>query len=134
MFAGMTSITAAPTDVEPSTWAADAIGVGADAADVNWQIMYRSGTDAMTKVDTGFAKNDADATQMYVLSILAQPQGGQSATVRLTRLSDGVFFEYTTTTYLPATTQLLAWQLYASVGGVSSVIGVAISSVYIKTQ
>jgi hypothetical protein len=134
MFAGMTSITAAPTDVEPSTWAADAIGVGADAADANWQIMHGTGTNAATKIDTGLAKNDADATQMYTLSILAQPQGGQSVTVRLTRLSDGVYYECIITTDLPTVTQLLAWQLYASVGGVSSVIGVAVSSVYIKTQ
>jgi hypothetical protein len=134
MFAGMTSITAAPTDVEPSTWAADAIGVGADAADANWQIMHCVSTNAMTKVDTGLAKNDADAMQMYTLNILAQPQGGQSVTVRLTRLSDGVYSERILTTNLPAVTQLLAWQLYASVGGVSSVIGVAVSNVYIKTQ
>lgn len=133
-FAGMTSITAAPTDVQPSTWAANAIGVGADTGDVNWQIMHRAGTGAMTKIDTGFYKNDVDTSEMYTLSIFSPPQGGQRATVRFTRLSDGQFFERTITTNLPALTQLLAWQIWASVGGVSSVIGVSISSVYIKTK
>jgi len=134
LFAGMTSITAAPTDVQPSTWAANAIGVGADLADTNWQIMHKAGTGTMTKIYTGFDKNSADASEMFNLSIFAAPDGGQRATVRLTKLSDGTFFEHTITTNLPALTQLLTWQIRASVGGVSSVIGVAVSSVYIKTQ
>jgi len=133
-FAGMTSITAAPTDVQPSTWAANAIGVGADTEDLNWHIMHRAGTGEMTKIDTGFYKNDSDNSEMYTLSIFSPPQDGQRVTVRFTRLSDGEFFERTITTNLPALTQLLAWQIWASVGGVSSVIGVSISSVYIKTK
>jgi hypothetical protein len=134
MFAGMTSTTAAPTDTDPSSLIADAIGVGADSSDSNWQIMHRSGTDTMTKIDTGFSKNDDDATQMYTLRVLAPLRGGQDVVVRFTRLSDGKFFEQEITTGLPALTQLLAWQIYTSVGGTSSVIGVAVSNVYIKTQ
>jgi hypothetical protein len=134
MFAGMTSTTSAPTDIEPSSWVLDAIGVGADSSDANWQVMHRAGSDTMIKVDTGFDKNDDDATEMYTLSILAPRRGGQNVTVRFTRLSDGKFFELNITTDLPELTQLLAWQIYTSVGGVSSEIGVAVSSVYIKTQ
>jgi hypothetical protein len=134
LFAGMTSVTAAPTDTDPSSWAANAIGVGANSSDANWQLMHRSGTGTMVKVDTGFNKNDDDATQMYTLSIFSPQRGGQRATVRFTRLGDGKFFEQEITTDLPALSQLLTWQIYASVGGVSSVIGVAVSSVYIKTQ
>jgi hypothetical protein len=88
----------------------------------------------MTKIDTGFSKNDDDATQMYTLRVLAPLRGGQDVVVRFTRLSDGKFFEQEITTGLPALTQLLAWQIYTSVGGTSSVIGVAVSNVYIKTQ
>jgi hypothetical protein len=133
-FAGMTSFTTAPTDTNPSTLAVNAIGVGADTEDLNWHIMHRAGTGAMTKIDTGFYKNDPDTSEMYTLSIFSPPQGGQRATVRFTRLSDGQFFEHTITTNLPALTQLLTWQIWASVGGVSSVIGMAISTVYIKTK
>lgn len=49
VWAGMTSITAAPTDVDPSTWATNGIGVGADSTDVNLQIMHRKSTSVMTQ-------------------------------------------------------------------------------------
>jgi hypothetical protein len=133
-WAGMTSITAAPTDVNPSTWAANGIGVGADAGDTNWQIMHRTGTGTMTKVDTGIPKAYADTSEMFELAIFTAPTGTPTVTVQLTRLSDGLNFIHTITTNLPAATQLLTWQIWTSVGGTSSVVGVAISSVYIETD
>lgn len=132
-WAGMTSITAAPTDTQPSTWADNAIGVGADSTDTNWQIMHRAATGTMTKIDTGIAKSAADNSVMFRLSIFSPNRGGQRATVRFENLTTGAVFEHTITTNLPALTQLLAWQIWNSVGGTSSVIGMAISQVYIST-
>jgi hypothetical protein len=133
-FAGMTSITAAPTDVEPSTWAANGVGVGADAGDTNWQIMHRTGTGAMTKVDTGIAKAYADTSQMFEVAIFTAPTGTASVGVQFTRLSDGVSFTHTITTNLPTATQLLTWQIWNSVGGTSSVVGLSVASIYIETD
>jgi hypothetical protein len=133
-WAGLTSITAAPTDVNPSGWATNGIGVGADAADTNWQIMHRNGTSAMTKIDTGIPKAYSDNTEMFELAIFTAPTGTASVGIRLTRLSDGEFFSATLTTNLPAVTQLLTWQIWNSVGGTSSVVGLAIASIYIETD
>lgn len=132
-FAGMTSTTAAPTDVQPSTWAADAIGVGADSTDTEWQIMHRTGTGAMTKVNTGITKSTSDSTTMYRLSIFSPKQGGARVFVRFENLGTGEVFNRTITTSLPALSTPLTWQIWTSVGGTSSVIGVSIARVYIST-
>jgi len=132
-FAGMTSQTGAPTDVNPSTWATNGIGVGADATDENFHIMHRAGTGAMTKIDTGIPKAYADTTAMFELAIFTSPTG-TGVTIQFTRLSDGLAFTHTILTNLPTVTQLLAWQIWNSVGGTSSVIGIAIASVYIETD
>lgn len=132
-WAGMTSITAAPTDVNPSTWATNGIGVGADADDVNFHIIHRAGTAAATKIDTGIPKAYADNTEMFELVIFTSPTS-PGVTIQFTRLSDGLSFERTITTNLPTVTQLLTWQIWNSVGGTSAVIGVSVASVYIETD
>lgn len=135
-FAGFTSNTAAPTDVNVSTTAAWAnlIGVGCDSGDTNWQIMHRNGTATTTKIDTGIGKSYADAVEMFDLAIFAPPNGGGPVGILFTRLSDGVTFSTTITTNLPTSTQLLNWQIFSSVGGTNSVMGVSIASVYIETD
>lgn len=135
-FAGMTSRTSAPTDVDPSagtTWA-NIIGVGADAGDANFHIMHRTGTDDVTKINTGIPKAYDDATEMFELALFTAPAGTPSVGYRFTRLSDGAFFSGTITTDLPAATQLLTWQIWTSVGGTSSEVGISIASVYIETD
>lgn len=72
-FVGLSSLTGASTNVEPSTTETNAIGVGCDAADANWQIMHRLTTGATTKVDTGIAKAVSDTTEMYDLALFSPP-------------------------------------------------------------
>ena len=135
-FVGMTSNTAAPTDVNPSTTAAWAnlIGVGHDAANANWQIMHRNGTGPTTKIDTGIPKAYSDNTEMFEVSIFTAPTGTPSVTVQLRRLSDDLTFTHTITSNLPAPTTLLGFQAYNSAGGTSSVMGIALVSLYIETD
>lgn len=135
-FAGMTSNSNAPTDVDPSagtTWA-NIIGVGADAGDANFHIMHRTGTGAVAKINTGIPKEYADTTEMFELALFTAPTGTPAVGYRFTRLSDGEFFSGTITNNLPAATQLLTWQIWTSVGGTSSVVGISIASVYLETD
>lgn len=132
-WAGMTSITTAPTDVNPSTWATNGIGVGADSTDANFQIMHKTSTGTMVKVDTGISKKYADNSEMFEIAIFTAPTA-TSVVVQFTRLSDGAKFIHEITTNLPADTQLLTWQIWTSAGGTSSVIGLSIASVYIETD
>jgi len=135
-FAGMTSNTAAPTNADPSTtttWA-NMIGVGADSADVNFQIMHRTGTGTVTKINTGIPKAYADNTEMFELALFTAPTGTTSVGYQFVRLSDNTSFSGTITTDLPTETQLLCWQIWNSVGTISSVIGISIGSVYIESD
>lgn len=134
-FCGFTSLTAAPTNVDPSGLA-NVLGVGCDAADVNYFIMHRTGTGTVVKVNTGIAKSAADATEAYELAMFCAP-GGTSVFFEFTRFAlNGVntVFEHTATSSLPAATTLLAPQAYYSVGGTSSVIGLAHMGLSIETD
>lgn len=132
-FTGFSSLTTAPTDVDPSTTVTNAIGVGCDSTDTNYQLMYRTGTGTATKVDTGIAKSVADNTEMYELAMFTSPSDND-VHFEFTSLSDGTVFTHTATTSLPADTTLLAPRGWYSVGGTSSVIGYALASLYIETD
>lgn len=135
-FAGLTSNLAAPTDADPTagtTWA-NTIALVADAADVNFHIAHRTGTGAVTKINTGIPKAYADNSEMFELALFSAPTGAASVGYQVTRLSDGLTFAGSITGSLPAATQLLTWQLWSSVGGTNAVVGVAVASVYIETD
>ena len=133
-WAGLTSQTGAPTDVNPSTWAINGIGVGTDSTDTNFQIMHRNASGTMTKINTGISKSYNDATELFELALFTAPTGTPTVGALFTRLSDGASFSTSITTNIPAVSQLLTWQIWNSVGGTSSVIGVSIASVYMETD
>jgi hypothetical protein len=130
-FIGFTS-SGAPSDAQPSTALADIIGAGHDSGDANWQIMTRTGTGTTTKVDTGFSKSYSDTTQMFELVLYTAPGSG-SVEYRFTDVNGGTSYVGTTSATLPAASTLLTWQLWNSVGGTNSVIGVVLSHLYIET-
>jgi hypothetical protein len=131
-FVGFTSLTTAPTDVNPSTLA-NIIGVGTDSTDANYFIMHKNGTAAATRVDTGITKSALDRAKVYELAMFCPP-GGTSVQFEFTDLVSGVVFRHTATTNLPAATTLLAPSGHYSVGGISSVVGMALMSLYIETD
>lgn len=132
-FVGMSSSTAAPTDVNPST-ITNSVGFGYDAADTNIQFMYR-GAGASVKVDTGIAiPTTGDRTHAYELVMFSPPGTTQSLGYLITNLGTGVSFGGTITTGLPANTTLLAPRGWTSVGGTSSVTGIALMSGYIESD
>ena len=132
-FTGLIAATGAPTDVNPSTLV-NMIGVGCDAADANYQIMHNDGSGTATKIDTGFAKNDADATEMYELQLYARRGRGGQVDYVFTQLSDGASVSGSITTNLPANDTMLATQGWYSVGGTSSVIGYSLAGFWIDTD
>lgn len=124
-FCGMASSTAAPTDVEPST-ITNIVGMGWDAADANVQLMHRN-AGAVTKIDLGanFPVPSADRSQIYNLRLYSPPGLTQKVYYHVTRVNTGDTASGVLTTNLPSTTLLLAARTWMSVGGTSSVIGVA---------
>lgn len=133
-FVGLANSTAAPTDVEPST-ITNIVGMGWDAADANIQIMHR-GTGAVTKIDLGasFPVPTADRAHVYDLVLFSPPGTTQVVHYEVTDLVTGAVATGTITTGLPSVSTLLAPRGWMSVGGTSSVIGIALMSQYIETD
>lgn len=131
-FCGMSTSTAAPTDVDPSTLT-NSCGVGYSNADTNWQI-YFGGT-AVAKVNTGIAKPAADRTGPYTVIVFAPP-GGAYIAAEICNEETGVSFESftTTSTNIIATTTACSPRAYHSVGGTSSVVGLTLFGGYMETD
>lgn len=133
LFVGMTTSTAAPTDVEPSSLT-NMFGVGYDAADANIQFMQNDGSGTATKTSLGIAVPTADRTSVYELSMFCAPN---STTVYYTfkdLAEGGSSVSGNVSTDLPAVNTLFSARGYMSVGGTSSVIGIALKSLYIETD
>jgi hypothetical protein len=131
-FCGFTSSVANNTDVNPST-IANVLGVGCDNTDTTYQIMHKTGTGAVTKINTGIVKSVADNTEVYELAMFCAP-GKTEVHFEVTNLTTGFVFNHTANTNLPAETAMLAPRGYYSVGGTSSTIGFALMSLYIETD
>jgi hypothetical protein len=130
-FAGM-SAAAVPTDVEPSTHLNN-VGMGWDAADTNIQMMFNDASGTATKVDLGasFPVPTTDRTAMYKIEMYSPKGTTQSVQWRVTDMVSGAVAQGTATTKLPLNSVMLHPRCWMSVGGTSSVIGVALMSFYV---
>jgi hypothetical protein len=134
-FAGLRGSTGAPTDVEPSS-VTNLVGMGYDAADTNIQLIHNDGSGTATKIDLGasFPKPSADRTKAYRIQLYSPPGTTQSVSYLVRDLETGAEATGTITTDLPSTTTALNPYAYMSVGGVSSVIGIAVRNMKIETE
>lgn len=133
-FVGLQNSTSAPTDVNPSG-ILNTIGAGWDNGDTNIQIMHNDGSGAATKVDLGasFPRPSVDRSQMFELAMFCAPN---TTTIyyEFTNIGTGAVATGNYTTKIPSTTTLLTPSGWMSVGGTSSVIGIALCSLYIETD
>lgn len=128
-FVGLTALTTAPTDVQPSTLV-NMVGMGWDAADANIQIMHNSGAGSATKVDLGssFPVPSADRANQYELALFSPKGTTQTIAWMVTDMVSGISVSGTISTDMPTTTNLLSPRGWMSAGGTSSVIGIGLSS------
>jgi hypothetical protein len=130
-FLGLFAAGTAPTDVNPST-IVDMLGVGYDAADTNVQFFHNDASGTASKIDTGIAKPTTNNSRGYLVNIDCPPGGPVTFSIR--EVVTGATFTATASTNLPAATTFLGGLGYASVGGVSSVIGIAFYRQMVKTR
>lgn len=133
-FVGVQSNTAAPTDVNPSTLL-NMIGMGWDSGDANIQMMHNDASGTATKINLGasFPVPNVDRASVYEISLFAAP-GASTVNWMVRDLSSGAIVDGVISTDLPAATTLLSPRGYTSVGGTSSVVGIALMSLYIETD
>lgn len=131
MFIGLDAITAAPTNIDPST-KVNCIGVAQIATSNNLNIVYGNAT-AKTPIDLGAnfpANTNVDA---YELNLFAPPAGGCYWQVR--RLN--TTFEATgflPSTEIPIATQLLCHQLWRCNNTTALAVGLDVCGIYIETD
>lgn len=115
-----------PTDVEPSSLL-NMIGVGWDAADANIQMMRNDGVGVATKIDLGanFPVPTVDRTRVYELRLQAPPNSTTIEYMFYEIESPALAVTGSFSTDLPAVNVMLGPAAQFSVGGTSSVIGMA---------
>lgn len=131
---GLITSVVAVSDVEPSSLVSCAI-MGWDAADTNVQIMHNDGSGTCTKVDLGasFPAPTADRTSLYKVQMYSPSGTTQRVDWRVLDLVSGAVATGSITTNLPATSTLMRPGAWVSVGGTSSVVGIAMTSMYLDT-
>ena len=131
MFIGLDALTAAPTNIDPST-KINCLGVGQIGTSNNLHIIRGNAT-AKTPIDLGAnfpANTNVDA---YELNLFAPPAGGCYWQVR--RLN--TTFEATgflPSTEIPAATQLLCHQLWRCNNTAALAVGLDVCGIYIETD
>ena len=131
MFVGLDALTAAPTNIDPST-KVNCLGVGQIGTSNNLHIIRGNAT-AKTPIDLGAdfpANTNNDA---YELSLFAPPAGGCYWQVR--RLNTA--FEATgflPSTEIPVATQLLCHQLWRCNNATTLAVGLDVCGIYIETD
>lgn len=133
-FMGVRNSTAAPTDVEPSSLT-NIVGIGYDAADTTIQFFTR-GAGAVVKTSSGIAVPTTDRAALFELILWCPPGATQECHMVLTdMINDTVATkDETTVGNLPASNLAMTPHINSSVGGTSSVIGVALHSAYLTTD
>lgn len=133
LFVGMSNHTTAPVDAEPSTLPG-MVGVGWDAADTNIQIMHNDNTGTATKINLGasFPVPTVDRTKTYTLELFATPNSPNVSYRFWDNSAPSTIASGTLTSDLPAVNTLLSPRGFMSVGGTSSVIGIALSRLVIQ--
>jgi len=114
--------------------------MGWDSADTNIQIMHNDGSGTATKIDLGasFPVPTVDATEVYELQLFSPNSLTQSVSYRVIRYDTtgktiAAQATGTLTTDLPTLASVLSARIWMSVGGTSSVIGVAAMGIKIDT-
>lgn len=133
-FVGLSALTAAPTDVEPSSLVT-MIGMGWDAADTNIQLMRNDSAGTAAKIDLGanFPVPSSDRTKAYELRLYCEPNSSSIAW-QVTDLGTDAVASGSVSTDIPASTNFLSPRGWMSAGGTSSVIGIALMNMWIETD
>jgi hypothetical protein len=140
MFVGISSMTGAPTSVEPSTLT-NSIGIGRGAADTNLKIYY-GGSAAQAPIDLGvnFPANTSNV-DIYELILFNPANDSLNVNYRVSRLNtgdvvEGVLTAATSGIQLPLPTTLLStsrtWRTNNT--GSNGAAGLDIMSDYIETD
>jgi hypothetical protein len=133
-FFGLQGGTTALTDVNPST-VLNTVGLGWDSGDANLSMITNNAVGPATKTTLGasFPRPTTDRSAMWDLELSCAANDTQIA-YKVTNLISGAVATGSLTATLPVSTTYLAWHMYASAGGTSSVAGFTFSFLEIASD
>jgi len=137
-FAGMTSATGAPSNVEPSSLT-NAIGVGQISTDATQWYWIQGGSSAQSAVAIGGSVGApaGNSTTAWEIAIYAPNAVANTFYLQLTNLTTGSVATTSMSgnaTVVPQSSTLLAWRHWACNNATALAVGVDICSIYIETD
>lgn len=137
-FIGLTSSTAAATNVEPSTLT-NTVGLAQLSTDATQFYLINSGSSAQAAIPCGAALGDptSRSTAAFELSIFAPNSQLRTFYVQVTNIFTGATFTTTlsgTAVQVPSETTLLAHKAYKTNNATALAVGFDICSIYIETD
>ena len=133
-FFGLYGSTAALATTLTLAAAINCIGIGFQrGTHTNWQLVHNDGAGAPTLIDLGASFPTASTTNVLTLYIAAAPNGPDIG-VRVVEEVSGAAGEFTVTTDMPATTQLLSPRNYMNNGATAAAVAYDCSGVYVETD
>jgi len=136
-FVGLSNLTGAPSNVEPSTLT-NSIGVGQGAANTNLFVYY-GGSAAQTPIDLGASfPTNTSSTDWYEFTLFAPPTSNNTVYYQVIRLNTGDKASGTLTgtagTALPSNTILLAPRNWRTNNATAAAVTLALGSMYLETD
>jgi hypothetical protein len=132
MFVGLSSTTAAPTNVEPNTLV-NSVGVAQLSTSTNLHF-YCAGASTTTAIDLGVnfpaATLSADA---YELAMFSSASSG-NISYRVLRLNTGAVATGTISTGLPTSTTLMGHQIWRTNNATALAVGIDVAGIYMETD
>jgi len=139
-FAGMTSTTGAPSNVEPNTLT-NAVGIMQLSSDATQWYWYGAGSSAAydtTAVGTGIGAPAGNSTTAWELAIFCANTANGVYNLQLTNLSTGVIVTHqmssTSAVNLPQSGTLLAWRHWVCNNATALAVGMDLCSLYFETD
>jgi len=137
-FVGLTSATAAPTNVDPSTLT-NCIGVGQQATDATQLYLFYGGSAAQTPIALGATNFPGStlSTTAFELAIFAPNSTANTYYYEVTNISTGVLTTGNVSggsTVVPQNATLLAHRAWTCNNATALACGIDICSVYVETD
>jgi len=133
-FFGLYGSTAALATTLTLSAVANCIGIGFQrGTHTNWQLVTNDGSGAPSLTDLGASFPVNSLTNVLTLTIAASPNGTDIG-VRIVEEVSGAVAEFTITTDMPASTQLLSPRNYMNNGATAAAVAYDCSGIYVETD